>query len=266
MPFRFSDEHIRQFYSMGYTVFRGILPPSLISDLRREADRARDIARKKQGPQTQRLQPVAEYDLDHKVFEAYRTLPPLVDAISRLLTPQHKHHTRQLGILFEPAERPWCTPWHRDITEKSPQMDVATLRARLNDWHWLNQCNVALYDDPSTWFVPGSCTRLFDTEGETRASIFPELLRDAERGQATAPAAEIERVAIDYCQAMPGAVQLVLNAGDYAIYRPVGWHIGNYTPYRKRATLHDHVVHPEYAAFLDDWAARLAKPAVPNVA
>jgi hypothetical protein len=38
---------------------------------------------------------------------------------------------------------------------------------------------------------------------------------------------------------MPNAVHIVLQAGDVAFYRAVGWHIGNYVPYTRRATLHD---------------------------
>jgi hypothetical protein len=50
---------------------------------------------------------------------------------------------------------------------------------------------------------------------------------------------------------MPGAVQLFLNAGDFAMYRNVMWHIGNYAPYRKRATLHDTAWTPEYVEWMN---------------
>ena len=56
---------------------------------------------------------------------------------------------------------------------------------------------------------------------------------------------------------MPGAVQLVLNPGDFCIYRNVGWHIGNYVPYRKRATLSTHCFTPAYARFTADYAHML---------
>ena len=38
MPFTFSDEHIQQFYTQGFTVFRGIVPAALIGDLRRACE------------------------------------------------------------------------------------------------------------------------------------------------------------------------------------------------------------------------------------
>ena len=56
---------------------------------------------------------------------------------------------------------------------------------------------------------------------------------------------------------MPGAVQLRLNAGDFALYRSSAWHLGNYVPYRKRATLHDFCGTPEYSAYIDERSVRL---------
>ena len=64
MAFRLSDQHIEEFHILGYIVFREILPASLISDLRRVSDTARAIARKRGGPQVQRLQPVGNFELD----------------------------------------------------------------------------------------------------------------------------------------------------------------------------------------------------------
>jgi hypothetical protein len=48
-----------------------------------------------------------------------------------------------------------------------------------------------------------------------------------------------ELACLHYTRQMPGAVPVTLGAGDVAFYRAVGWHIGNYVPYTKRATLHD---------------------------
>ena len=72
--------------------------------------RARKIARERGGPQVQRLQPVGHFDLDQQPFVDYAELPDLVDAITKLLTPRHCHGSpNHLGILFEPAEMPYCT-------------------------------------------------------------------------------------------------------------------------------------------------------------
>lgn len=51
---------------------------------------------------------------------------------------------------------------------------------------------------------------------------------------------------------MPGAKRLYLEAGDLALYRSTLWHIGNYVPYKKRATLHDNAMTPEYVAWRDE--------------
>ena len=100
MTFQFSDQHIEDYHRLGYTVFRGILPPSLIDDLRRVTDEARVIAREQHGPQTQRLQPVSAFDIDQQPFYDFRDLPELRDAVARVLTPQHTYGNEALlGVL-----------------------------------------------------------------------------------------------------------------------------------------------------------------------
>lgn len=238
MSFEFSDSHISEFYTYGYTVFRGILPPSLIRDLRRVTDKARGIAREKEGPQTQRLQPVEEFDLDLQPFHDFAELPELKDAVSRVLTPHHQYGKLNiLGILLEPRDMPYCTPWHRDATN--------VFYANYHDANFYNQINCALYQDSCTWVVPGSHFRR-DTPGELQ-----HTLEHPEPGQGLEgkTAEERERICMEYCKSMPGAVCLHLNAGDFALYRNCMWHIGNYVPYIRRATLHDLVDTPEWITY-----------------
>jgi hypothetical protein len=252
MSFTFRDTHISDYHMLGYTVFRGIVPPSLIRDLRRETDRARDIARKQGGPQVQRLQPVSKYDVDQKPFRDFGELPELRDAISRVLSPHHTYATAaHLGVLLEPAEMPWCTAWHRDWRDNNAGMKLSEWVAVRDDVNLFNQVNCALYEDTSTWVVPGSHLRR-DLPGE--AQRFPDRPIPAPdlNGQTSE---ERERICLDYCRSLPGAVQLVLDAGDFALYRNTLWHIGNYVPYRKRATLHDAVDTPEYV----QWRERVMK-------
>lgn len=238
MSFKFSDSHISEFYSFGYTVFRSILPFPLVRDLRAVSDKARAIARVKGGPQTQRLQPVEKFDLDLKPFRDFAELPDLKDAVARVLTPHHKvGQVHILGILLEPAEMPYCTNWHRDWDNRY-----------FDDYHqvnYFNQTNCALYDDSCTWVVPGShCRR--NTPGEieySKQNPGPEL-----EGK---PYEERERLCLDYSRNMPGAICLHLNAGDFALYRNCMWHLGNYVPYTKRATLHDLVDTSEWVAWRD---------------
>ena len=253
MSFEFSEAHIAGFHTLGYTVFRSIIPPALLSDLRREADKAREIARTKGGPQAQRLQPVGKYDLDQRPFQDYAELPALSDAIARIISPRHRiGHPDLLGILFEPAEMPWCTPWHRDLRDHMPrEVFEAEFKAdwdkQVFDINHMNQINCALYEDGATWFVPGSHYRQENLPGEVeaRGSAGEEALRGNNVGGEGRTAEEQERFCLQYTSRMPGAVQLLLNAGDFALYRPCAWHMGSYVPYRKRATLHDAPLTPE---------------------
>lgn len=265
MKFKFSDEHIESYHRHGYTVFRGIVPGPLIRDMRRESDKAFDLAQgkltpeqKKAGHQVQRLQPIRNYKIDRRPFEEFGNLPELKDAVARLLTPRHQFPTEEyLGILLQPASKPYCTNWHRDWHYK---YGWAAKRAGfLENWersyrdlNLFNQVNCALYEDSCTWVVPGSharrdlpCEDAWYKDHENA----PEVI-------AMEPV-QAEETCLDYCLAMPGAQRLLLNPGDLALYRNVLWHIGNYVPYRKRATLHDLVDTPEFAA----WRAEMMKPA-----
>ena len=59
MAFQFHNAMVDTYLSQGYLILQGILPPSLLTDLRREAEKARDLAHKLNGPQTQRIQPLS---------------------------------------------------------------------------------------------------------------------------------------------------------------------------------------------------------------
>lgn len=246
MAYQFSYRSVEEFHTLGYTVFRQIMPPSLIADLQRVTDKAREIARERGGPQAQRLQPVGNYDLDTSAFQDYADLPELIDAIARVLSPRHRHGNRDLfGVLFEPAEQPWCTAWHRDWRDNIPGLDIAMWERSVADGELFNQVNCALYEDNCTWVVPGSQMRP-DTPEERAA--FP---------QGAIPGPELdgltyvqrERAGLDYCRSMPGAVRLCLDAGDFALYRNSLWHLGNYSPHLKRATIHDYGQTPEYGVW-----------------
>ena len=237
MPFSFSDQHIEDYHRLGFTVFRAILPATLVGDLRRVTDQAREIARQANGAQVQRLQPVTAYEqLDLTPFTDYSQLPALADAVQRILGPEHVHSNLDvLGILLEPAEQPWCTQWHRDWRDNMGGLDLVAWEADFREPALFNQVNCALYEDGSTWVVPGSHQR-HDLPREIQR--FPQ--RPIERPDTTGlSAAEAERVCWEYVVSMPGAEQLVLAAGDYCLYRNSLWHLGNYVPYRRRATLHD---------------------------
>lgn len=243
MSFKFSERHTEEFYNNGLTVFRGILPSSLITDLRRVTDEGRAIVRSNRGGQALRFQPVSAFDIDQRPFQDYAELPVLQDAICQLLSPDHRYGFLDfMGVLIEPSDLPYCMSWHRDARNI---LDDDEWEQNLKRFDFGNQVNCALYDDSCTWFVPGSHTR-DDSEGEKAVGGAPGL-----EGK---NADEREQLCLEYCESMPGAQQLILNAGDFALYRPWAWHLGNYHPSRKRATLHEAVATPEAQ---EEWIQRM---------
>ena len=155
MSWSWSERHIEEYHLQGFTVFEAILPPSLIEDLRRGCATARDLARERSGPQTQRLQPVFDFDIDHTAFTDFVELPELNDALQQTLGPQHTYgHRDGLGVLLEPAELPWCTPWHRDWRDNIFGLDLDRWEADFRNQDLFNQLNCALYEDTCTWVVP----------------------------------------------------------------------------------------------------------------
>lgn len=254
MAFELTEQHISGFYRDGYTVFRGIIPPALLADLRRETDKARQIARAG-NPQAQRLQPVSAYDdLDQKVFADYAHLPPLVDALENLVGLGTRcGRAGLLGVLLEPRDRPWCTNWHRDFRDHMrKEVFEAEFRAdwdkQVYDITCMNQINCALWEDNCTWFVPGSHFRQRNLASEeAHIGTLPDCNDQSLSDE------KLELHCRAYASGMPDAVQLCLNAGDFALYRPSGWHMGNYLPYRRRATLHDAAMNDDVFAA---WQAR----------
>jgi hypothetical protein len=248
MPFQYTEQHRDEYFSAGLTILRGIIPPALLSDLRRETDTARELARKSNGPQSQRLQPVYQYaELDHQPFRDFLELPALRATVEGILGPLHRA-SNNMGVLLEPAENAWCTNWHRDVAHHIPGLDSNLFFETAANLHTFNQFNAALYDDHSLWVVPGSHHRP-DTPRE-RACFPGTPPAGPELSEAMQPA-ERERACLEYARSMPGAVSVVLFAGDCAFYRASGWHIGNYVPYLKRATLHDNFQGDEDRAWWD---------------
>ena len=235
MSFRYTEQHREEYTALGLTVFRGVIPATLLDKLRRETDKGRDIARAKHGPQAQRIQPVYAYEeMDPRPFREFLALPELRKAVEDILGADHTA-TDNMGVLLEPAADAWCTAWHRDWLNI-----ISTDRQRFaqvqDNLAMFNQFNAALYNDSSLWVVPASHAR-DDTPEEAAgfaasqvgAPSFPEPANQASR----------ELTCLQYTRSMPGSQQVILCAGDMAFYRSVGWHIGNYVPYGKRATLHD---------------------------
>jgi ectoine hydroxylase-related dioxygenase (phytanoyl-CoA dioxygenase family) len=242
MSYRYTEQNREEYLHAGFTILRGLIPAALLADLRRETDRAREIARTQHGAQAQRLQPVYSYpELNPQPFRDFLNLPELRKTVDNILGADFQQ-TDNMGVLLEPAEKPWTTHWHRDWGYNVDGMDLEQFFEAAKNWNTFNQFNAALYDDHSLWAVPGSQNRE-DTEEERRA--FPHVPPPGPEFTETMTLPERELTCSTYARKMPGAVPVALLAGDCAFYRASIWHIGVYIPYTKRATLHDNFFGPD---------------------
>lgn len=268
MAFEFGGHQITEFYVQGYTVLRDLVPPRLLGELRRQADIGRPIARRLGGGNAQRLQPIASHpEIDMRPFDELDRLPALQHALEEIFAQQSDMRVdlsrarEYLGILYEPGDSPYCMGWHRDYRDLWPGLDLDRWQGVQNDLRMFNQTNVALYDDGALWAVPGSHLRR-DTPQEIRR--FPDRPIAYPDVSRCLPEAA-ETICRDYVRRMPGAVQVRLNAGDFMIYRNTLWHIGNYVPYAKRATIHGALLTPQYESYyLNEFLPLLQQPVDPR--
>lgn len=254
MKTKVTAAHAAFYRENGYVILRGVMPAALMERLRAMAEEARAIAHRLHGPQAQRLQPLGDH-VDVAAMREFTEQPDFVAAIRTILSDRHVPSDPATNtVLFQPADHCWATEWHRDLRD---HMDGATLTELMGGREWtqvatdfanFNQYNCALYEDSSTWFVPGSHSRMTDTPAELAAAR-AQHKAEVENSRHLRSEAAQELFLQDYCQSMPGAVQVILQAGDLVLYRNTAWHLGNYVPYRRRATLHGQADTPEYARF-----------------
>lgn len=256
-----SGPHCEEFHTQGFTIFRGIIPPSLIADLRVTVPAGATAARARAGVNTQRFQPVEQYPVPQQPYQDFLDLAPLREAIQAVLTERHTLSPRSfMGVLIEPRERPYAIAWHRDYLR--PHQDAqlrAVVERHLCDLRYFNQSNAALYDDDCLWVVPRSHHGA-SYPYEDRVAAAAAVALD---GADALSAPEAERRCRAYVASMPGAVQVHLGAGDFVLYRQNLWHSACYVPYRLRATLHNHVDTPEFVAFMEDWIWHRPTPPQP---
>jgi ectoine hydroxylase-related dioxygenase (phytanoyl-CoA dioxygenase family) len=251
MSFFAEQRHVDSYREQGYCVFEGLIPPSLITDLRKTSERAREIAHQLFGPQAQRL-PRIDSHLDdaelHSVFD-FHSLPELHAALDIVLSPAHRPPEGALtNILFEPKHTPYCVSWHRDWRDNIPHCDLHEWLDEFHNPEFFNQVNCPLYEDSCTWIVPGSHVR---GDSAAECAAFPELPVPPLRWPEDTAPASLERDCLAHCEAMPGAIQACLGVGDYMLYRSSMWHLGSYSPKKKRATLHEHASPPSYYEWCD---------------
>jgi len=238
--------HVDSFRTLGFCIFRRVVPASLLTELRRTAEVARGIARQLRGPDVQRLQPFSAHlsEADMKPLSELYSLTSLRDGVAAVLSADHAMTTERIGVLFEPSQNAWTTHWHRDARDVKNAERLAAWEATQNNPNCWNQLNLPLYEDTCTWVIPGSHNRA-DLPGET-AWLRSQDVADTRPVPVTEE--EKEYRCIDNVLAMPGGQRVVLDAGDMLLYRNTLWHLGNYTPFKRRATLHDNPMTPEYLA------------------
>ena len=248
--FQFSERHIEEYQTLGYTVFRGIVPATLIEDLRRQCDLGARLGREADGPNAQRFVPRAIEGIDLQPFRDFLELPDIRESVAKVLPSEVISSTVEsmFSVLIEPSEFAYCTQWHRDWRDNVKGLDLARWEVDYKDMDLFNQVNCALYEDSCTWVVPGSHLRL-DTDAEI--ARFPARPIPGPDNRDGLNNSERERVCLEYCQSLPGSQRLLLDAGDYCLYRNSLWHLGNYIPYRKRATLH----HGIFTTAFREWFA-----------
>lgn len=245
MAIELRDEMFSDYFARGFLILRNVIPAALLKDLRREAEKARNLAYELSGPMSQRIQPIAKFadKLDQKPFQDYCELQPLADAVNKLLGGKCTHgHVDVMGLLINPRDKPWNQGWHRDgpvevpLAAQDKPLMMKIEEAMLDHRVW-NQVNCALYNDCCAWYVPGSHLRARDLPGERQTIGDPEITSELD-GLSNE---EREIRNIQHARKFPGAVQTQLGPGDYMIYRNMAWHCGNYVHYQPRATIHDYI-------------------------
>src|SRR3712207_544327 len=118
MPFAFTEQHITDYYHHGYTVFKGILPPSLIEELRAAGEELHQVSIQMRGPENARSPLIASVadQLSVKAVQAfrdYRELPPLVEAVRGVLSNEHViGDLDNIALFFTYPVHPICQDWH----------------------------------------------------------------------------------------------------------------------------------------------------------
>lgn len=259
MGFEFSERHAEEYYRRGYTIFRQVIPASLLADLRRACEQADPyIVYDESAPKVRSVAKL-EGKLDLAPFRAYKSLEPLNLAYQKLLTGGHAPAALDeiLEVFFQPKDHTRCLKWHRDIREDGNAIDSEWFRKVNGTGKWFVKVNAPLYPDPCLFYMPYSNNRPNRPEELEVAERFSEI----EAIEPEAPAEIWDAAVMRYVYAMPGVEQLFLSPGDVAVYQPNAFHIGVYWPSVRRATLQDTVWDAEVRAWFYDYMSRWTPPA-----
>ena len=147
----------------------------------------------------------------------------------------------QGGVMFASGAK-YTQGWHRDVTQV-PEVDI--------DLDWFSpevlfnnvQLNLAFFDDECLWIVPRSHNRP-NTDAEI--DVFQGSLHDSPLG-------------VD----MPGAIPVVLKAGQCAFYNNLLIHRGHNAKGAKRVTYHSAYVRKDLPPTWHFYTPRLAEAMEP---
>ena len=188
-------------------------------------------------------------------MKEYYALSDLMEAIKKITAQDCNYGSlNTLDILRSINTNVFSTPWHRDFL-RTPGVDGSPTFQEIIDLTekepgFYHQYNFALYREQSLWYVPGSYGRP-NTKDEESFEWHAQRARRAEQSNLLPTPVDLEKAYLAEARSMPGAIEMNLEAGDFALYRNNGWHKGNTLPYQKRLTFHDEVHNPAFDQYLD---------------
>jgi hypothetical protein len=289
----------RDLSEAGFEIVRGFVRPEGVNRALDLVDGLRDVVRRSRFLDAQRVQPLRRHLGDERMvaladavsFDRLRAL------FEERVGPGVDVDPDLLGLWIEPARRTYVLPWHRDLRDNAKGLDWNSWYRQMANPRFFNQFHIALLPDECLWIVPGSHLR-DDTDFErhvfpSRPILVDFIERDldpwydgadkypprygrrwaeeifdklyySKLGLPLRPAArrrnaEIYARSLDYCRAMPDALQVKLQPGDLLIYRNSIWHTAIYRADVRRATLFSHASTPESLAWLTDQRQSIAR-------
>lgn len=205
------------FARQGFTLFPRFLAAAQIAPLRAACDRVLERQRAgRDGDDTTNIAYLTDGrchpdgEADRNTLLEFIASPRITALITTAVGVPSFHNTQ---YFMEPRTRSWTGAWHRDcqFLVTTPAQEDA-VRSQSCGVHF----RVALVDDDHLEYVPGS---------EQRAD------------SATEHAARWQTGSADVDRDLPGAVRLVLRAGDALLFHAWGIHRGRYVAGRPRRTL-----------------------------
>jgi len=220
-----------EFEEHGFVLLRGAIEQPLLDTLQ-GAVQPLIAQHTGTGGGVRRHQTVLEPDWIHPSFIDFLNLERTNRAAAEIIGVDDPSQLSACGLaLLMGHDEEGILGWHRDFPDSHPESPALWGRSSR-----FIQTNCALFDDPSLWLVPASHDRPSTAqELETAAPS-----RDRETDGAM-PVGEHS----DALMAMPGAANIVLQAGDCLLYNPLNWHAASYLPSRVRATFHGGWRHPD---------------------